>query len=128
MKTGALLGNIIWILFGGVEVALIYLVGGILLCCTIIGIPFGLKVMKIGVHAFLPFGYTYSYNPERTGCLATIMNLLWVFTFGLILATIHLLLGIFFCITIIGIPFGLAHFKLMRLVFAPFGADIIPVV
>lgn len=125
MKTTSILGNIIWIIFGGLELAIGYCLGGLLLCCTIIGIPFGLQIFKLGIYAFLPFGYTTEYSPNGGGCLATLMNILWIFTFGIILSIIHFIFGLFFCVTIIGIPLGVAHFKLIRVAFAPFGLQIV---
>lgn len=125
MKTTSLLANIIWIIFGGLELAITYCLGGLLLCCTIIGIPFGLQIFKLGAYAFLPFGYTTQYAPSGSGCLATLMNIIWIFTFGIVLSLVHLVLGVFFCCTIIGIPLGLAHFKLIKVAIAPFGSVIV---
>lgn len=118
------IGNIIWIIFGGLETALVYFTGGVLLSLTIIGIPFGVQLFKIGAYSFLPFGYIHQYKPS-SGCLSLVMNLIWIVTFGIIIALMHFTCGLFLCLTIIGIPFGLQHFKLMALAFAPFGAEII---
>lgn len=126
MSILSIFGNIIWILFGGLELAIAYFIGGFILCCTIIGIPFGLQAFKIGVFAFLPFGQTYQYTNRTSGCLSTIMNIIWVLIFGLIIAFMHLICGIFLCVTILGIPLGIQHFKLMGLAVAPFGAEIVP--
>ncbi len=120
-----LLGNILWIIFGGLELALGYMIGGILLCITIIGIPFGLQAIKIGIFALLPFGQTTVVGRGGSGCLSTLFNILWVITFGVCLAVAHLLVGVFLCITIIGIPFGLQHFKLMAVALTPFGREIV---
>lgn len=125
MSIMSILLNVLWVIFGGLEVALAYFVGGLILCLTIVGIPFGFQAFKIGVYALLPFGSTHVYDRRSTGCLSTIMNIIWVLLFGIIIAMLHLLLGLALCITIIGIPFGLQHFKLMTLAFAPFGADIV---
>lgn len=120
------LGNIIWIVFGGFMMAVEYFVAGFALCCTIIGIPFGLQVFKIGILALLPFGQTSVVEDGSRGCLAIFMNVIWVLFAGIGIALSHLLWGLFFCITIIGIPFGRQHFKLMRVAFFPFGRTIVP--
>lgn len=120
------LGNIIWIIFGGFMMAVEYFVAGFALCCTIIGIPFGLQVFKIGILALLPFGQTSVVEDGSRGCLAIFMNVIWVLFAGIGIALNHLLWGLFFCITIIGIPFGRQHFKLMRVAFFPFGRTIVP--
>lgn len=120
------LGNIIWIIFGGFMMAVEYFVAGFALCCTIIGIPFGLQVFKIGILALLPFGQTSVVEDGSRGCLAIFMNVIWILFVGIGIALSHLLWGLFFCITIIGIPFGRQHFKLMRVAFFPFGRTIVP--
>lgn len=120
------LGNIIWIIFGGFAIALEYFISGFLLCCTIIGIPFGLQVFKLGILALMPFGQEVTPSNETSGCLSTVMNIIWLFIGGIWIALSHLVLGTIFCITIIGIPFGLQHFKLMKLAFTPFGRTILP--
>jgi uncharacterized membrane protein YccF (DUF307 family) len=121
-----ILGNIIWIIFGGLEVALGYFAAGAVLCLTIVGIPFGYQAFKIGLFALLPFGQTTVAAERGSGCLYVGMNILWAITAGLFLALIHLIFGVALCITIIGIPFGLQHFKLMAVAFTPFGRDIVP--
>lgn len=120
-----LIGNIIWIVFGGLLLALEYFVAGILLCLTIIGIPFGYQAFKIGVLALLPFGQRSIVVDKNDGCLTTLMNVIWILIGGIWIALTHLALGVLFCITIIGIPFGLQHFKLMSMAFTPFGRDIV---
>ncbi len=121
-----ILGNIVWVLFGGLFVALGYFIAGALLCVTIIGIPFGFQAFKIGAFAFLPFGRNTIIDHSGSGCLYTLMNILWVFTAGLCLALTHLAFGLLLCTTIVGIPFGLQHFKLMAVAFTPFGHDVVP--
>lgn len=122
----SLLGNILWIIFGGLELAIGYFVGGIMLCITVIGIPFGLQAFKIGAFALLPFGQTTVVRRGGSGCLPTLFNVLWIITFGVCLAVAHLLVGLLLCITVIGIPFGLQHFKLAGIALTPFGRDIVP--
>jgi uncharacterized membrane protein YccF (DUF307 family) len=121
-----LLGNILWIIFGGLELALGYFVGGIVLCITIVGIPFGFQAFKIGAFALLPFGRTTVVCPGGNGCLSTLLNILWLVTFGICLALGHLVVGVLLCITIIGIPFGLQHFKLAGVALTPFGREVSP--
>jgi len=119
-----LLGNLIWIVFGGFVICLEYLVGGLILCVTIVGIPFGLQCFKIGIASLMPFGLEIRSRPVVGGCLTTVLNIIWIFCGGIWIAFTHLLLGLLFCITIIGIPFGRQHFKLMNLCFAPFGKEL----
>ena len=122
----SVLGNIIWLVFGGFFMALEYLVSGFLLCCTIIGIPFGLQVFKIGLVAILPFSQTTVVEEGSRSCLEIIMNVIWFFIGGIWIALSHLGWGLLFCITIVGIPFGIQHFKLMRVALFPFGRTVIP--
>ena len=118
------IGNIIWVVFGGLLLSLGYLFGGLVLCLTIIGIPFGVQIMRLGKFALWPFGGDVKPQDNATGCLSIVMNVLWIIFGGLEVALTHLTLGVFFCITIIGIPFGLQLFKLAKLFFSPFGAEI----
>ena len=122
----SVLGNIIWLVFGGFFMALEYLVSGFLLCCTIIGIPFGLQVFKIGLVALLPFSQTTVVEEGSRSCLEIIMNVIWFFIGGIWIALSHLGWGLLFCITIVGSPFGIQHFKLMRVALFPFGRTVIP--
>ena len=120
-----ILGNIIWIVFGGLLLSLEYIVAGILMCVTIIGIPFGVQAFKLGFLALCPFGHKAVDAPAEPGCLSVVMNIIWILVGGIWIALTHLVFGILFCVTIIGIPFGLQHFKLMTLSFTPFGKDIV---
>lgn len=120
-----LLGNILWFIFGGLLIAIEYFVSGLLLCCTIIGIPFGLQVFKLCSLALFPFGKTTVATEKASGCLAIFMNILWLFTGGISIALSHVILGLFLCITIIGIPFGKQHFKLATVALTPFGRTIV---
>lgn len=120
-----LLGNIIWALFGGLFIALYYFVVGLLLCLTVVGIPFGLQLMKMAGFALWPFGHEVQAGPQDSGCLSVCMNILWIIFGGIEIALTHLGLGVAFCVTIIGIPFGLQHFKMALLALVPFGKIII---
>ncbi|MCK7555479.1 YccF domain-containing protein [Chitinophaga sedimenti] len=119
-----LIGNLIWLIFGGFITCIEYLVSGLLLCLTIIGIPFGLQCFKIAFFTLLPFGRQVRDVPGPTGCIATVFNIIWIFCGGIWIALTHLFFGLLLCVTIVGIPFGLQHFKLMSLTFAPFGKEI----
>lgn len=121
MKT---IGNVIWVVFGGFFVALEYVISSVGLMVTIIGIPFGLQSLKLAELALWPFGKKVVHSEPSSGCISFIMNIIWFFIGGLPIALTHLLFGLLFYITIIGIPFGNQHFKLMRLAFTPFGKRI----
>jgi uncharacterized membrane protein YccF (DUF307 family) len=120
----SLIGNIIWLIFGGLIVAFEYFLSGLILCATIIGIPFGIQCFKIGILTLMPFGREVRAVPGESGCLSTIFNIVWIFLGGIWIALTHLVFGILLAITIIGLPFAKQHFKLMSLSFAPFGKDI----
>ena len=120
-----ILGNIIWVLFGGFFVALEYFVSSIGLFITIIGIPFGIQTLKLGVLALWPFGSQVVEIQQSSGCLSFLMNVIWFFIGGVWIFLSHLLFGVIFCITIIGIPFCMQHFKLARLAITPFGHDVL---
>ena len=122
MKT---LGNIIWIIFGGIFVAIEYVLASVTLMITIIGIPFGLQSLKLAELALLPFGRNAVHSETSSGCVSVVMNIIWFFVGGLPIALTHLAFGVIFYITIIGIPFGNQHFKLMKLAFVPFGKKIV---
>ena len=120
-----LIGNIIWVVFGGLLLSLGYLFGGLILCLTIVGIPFGVQIMRLGMFALWPFGGEVKPTDNVMGCLPVLMNVLWIIFGGIEVALTHLTLGIVLCITIIGIPFGLQHFKLMMYAILPFGHRVV---
>ena len=120
----SILGNIAWLLLGGFCVFIEYAVGGIALCVTIIGIPFGIQCFKLAVLALLPFGRQVQSAPRGTGCLSTVMNIIWIVFFGLWIAISHVLWAAVCAITIIGLPFAVQHMKLARLAFTPFGLQV----
>ena len=119
-----ILGNIIWVVFGGLFIAIEYFVSSVGLFITIIGIPFGLQTLKLGVLALWPFGSKVVNIPQSSGCLSFLMNVIWFFIGGILIFLSHILFGVIFCITIIGIPFGIQHFKLAGLALTPFGHDV----
>ena len=116
--------NIIWIIFGGAMISVEYAISRLLMMITVIGIPFGLQTLKLASLAIWPFGTQITDDGWPSGCLAGIMNLLWWFLGGFAIALTHLAWGVIFCITIIGIPFGMQHFKLMKLALFPFGNSV----
>ena len=120
-----ILGNIIWLVFGGLGIAVEYFISSLLLMITIIGIPFGIATMRLGILALWPFGSHVVDQPQDTGCLSLFMNILWFFVGGFWIALTHLGFGLLLCITIVGIPWGKMHFRLMRLALAPFGKEIV---
>ena len=122
-----LLGNIIWLIFGGLIIAIEYLIGSLVLMITIVGIPFGIQTLKMAALAIWPFGRDTHVHSRASGCLYIIMNVLWLITGGLWIAITHIIFGALLCITIIGIPFGLQHFKLTAIALSPFGRDIVNV-
>jgi uncharacterized membrane protein YccF (DUF307 family) len=120
-----LIGNLIWLIFGGLVIAVEYFVGSILLMITIIGIPFGVQTLKMASLALWPFGRETRVHARASGCLYILMNIIWLFAGGIWIALTHLIFGLVLCITIIGIPFGLQHFKLASIALTPFGRDIV---
>lgn len=120
-----ILGNIIWLIFGGLGVALEYFTSSLVLMITIIGIPFGLATMKLGILALWPFGSHVVDRPQGSGCANVFMNVLWFFIGGIWIALTHLGFGLLLGITIVGIPWAKMHFRLMRLALTPFGKQIV---
>lgn len=115
------LGNIIWLIFGGFIAGLGYIIGGFLLCLTIVGIPFGTQAIKIGMATFAPFGKEIVELPNANSPLRVLFNILWIVLFGWEIAIAHLLSALILGITIIGIPFAMQHIKLIPLALFPFG-------
>lgn len=119
------LGNILWFILGGFIAAAIYYIIGLLMCITIIGIPFGAQLFKFGTYALWPFGHQIVDRPGEPGCLNVVMNIIWIVTGWWEIALVHLVFGVILCITIIGIPFGLQHFKMIVPALLPFGKSIV---
>lgn len=123
-----LLLNILWAtLGGGFLIALQYALGGLILCLTIVGIPFGLQCFKLAGLALWPFGYDTEEEPGSLGSggLGVVMNLVWLVFGGLTTFISHVALGFSLAFTVIGIPFALQHLKLAVLALFPFGRRII---
>ncbi len=122
MKT---LLNIIWLVFAGFWMAVGYLVAAVLLAITIIGLPFAKQSLKLGGYALWPFGRALVQSPTRHKSLSAIGNVLWFVLAGWWLALGHIVTGIALCLTIIGIPFGIADFKMAGAALVPFGRTVI---
>lgn len=119
-----LLLNIVWLIFGGFIIVIGYVLGSIILCITIIGIPFGVQCFKLAGLAIAPFGREVREKDPPSGCLAIVMNVIWILLPGLELALLHLLLALFFALTIIGLPIAAQHLKMTRLALIPFGFEV----
>jgi uncharacterized membrane protein YccF (DUF307 family) len=120
-----IIGNIIWLVFGGICIFLEYLIASVLLMITIIGIPFGLQTLKLAFLALWPFGKEVRTVESSSGCLSVIMNVIWILLGGIWICLSHLFWGILLGITIVGIPFAKQHFKLAGLALTPFGKEIV---
>lgn len=118
------LGNLLWLLLGGLTSALGWALAGLLWCITIVGIPVGLQCFKFASLSLCPFGKDILY---QGGAPSLLLNILWLLISGLPLAIAHAAWGCALCVTIIGIPFGLQFFKLARLALLPFGSRVITV-
>jgi uncharacterized membrane protein YccF (DUF307 family) len=116
-----LFGNLIWLIFGGLLAALGYLIGGLILCITIVGIPWGLQCFKLAGLVLWPFGKRVISDSQNAGCLSMFCNIIWILFGGWYTALVHLVMGLILCITIIGIPWGKQHFKLIEISLMPFG-------
>lgn len=122
MKT---IGNIIWLLFGGLLCAVEYFIASIPLLISIIGIPFGIQTIKLGTLAIWPFGAQIKIKKGNPGCISTLFNIIWFLIGGIWICLTHLIFGMLFAITIIGLLFANQHFKLASLALTPFGREVI---
>ena len=116
------LGNLLWFIFGGFISGLSWALAGCLWCITIIGVPYGIQCFKFASMSFFPFGKEIVYGG---GTVSFLVNIIWILVSGIPLALEHVTFGCLLCITVIGIPFGLQHFKLAKLALMPFGDSII---
>lgn len=115
------IGNVLWFVFGGLWMGLSWALLGVLWCITIVGIPVGVQCFKMAGLAFFPFGKEVDYGG---GAGSLLLNIVWIIFGGLALAVEAALIGVLFCITIVGIPFGKQCFKLAKLALMPFGAQV----
>lgn len=118
------LGNVLWWIFGGLVVALGYLGSGITLCATVIGIPFGIQNIKLGIYALLPFGHTTVATEASSTIWYKLLNVIWFIGFGWTICLTNLVFALLCAITVVGIPFAVQHMKLAELSLAPFGKEI----
>ena len=117
--------NILWFIFGGFFSFLGWMISGVFLCMTIIGIPFGIQAFKIGLFVLFPFGKDIVPTSLTLSCCQTCGNIIWLLLFGLLNAIFNTFFGIICFITIIGIPFGYQFFKIAKLALTPFGYDFV---
>jgi uncharacterized membrane protein YccF (DUF307 family) len=118
--------NLIWLIFGGLVLALGYAVVALIMFVLIITIPFGIASARIALFCLWPFGRTIIRRPDA-GAGSLVGNVIWFVLAGWWLALGHLISGVLMCITIIGIPLGLANFKLIPVSLTPFGRDIVDI-
>ncbi len=119
--------NILWIILGGFVIWLEYVIAGLLLCLTVVGIPFGLQSFKLAGLGLLPFGKQIERDPDSmaSGCIGSVMNVIWFIVGGIWIFLSHVILAIGLGVTIIGIPFALQHVKLASLALTPFGRKVV---
>ena len=115
------LGNILWLILGGLELAVAWAIIGIVLCITIVGIPLGIQAFKMAGLTLTPFGKSVVYGGGVGSLLA---NIIWVVLVGIWMAIGYMIAGVLNCITIIGVPFGIQSFKMAKLALWPFGAQV----
>lgn len=117
----SIIGNLIWFILGGIISGICWYIVGLMWCISIVGIPVGLQCFKLGSLSFFPFGKDIELSSKTSSIL---LNILWLIFGGVELALTHVTFGLILCVTIIGIPFGMQHFKLAKLALLPFGAEI----
>ena len=120
------LGNLLWLVLAGWWLAVLYVVAGVVACVLIITIPFGIASFRLANYVLWPFGRRTVFRQEA-GIFSIIGNVLWILVLGWELALAHLLAGLLLCLTVIGIPFGVACWKMVPLAFVPLGQRIVPV-
>ena len=120
----SLIGNLIWLIFGGFLSGMGYILGGLLVCLTIVGIPFGMQAVKLGIATMTPFGKEIKATDQAANFGNIVLNILWAVLFGWEIAVSHLVHGLILAITIVGLPFARQHFKLIPIALAPFGREI----
>ena len=128
-----LLLNILWFVLGGFAAGLAWFVGGALLALTIVGLPWSFAAFRLGAFSLAPFGrqavdraWVTGREDGGSGALGLILNLVWLLVAGWWIAVAHIVIGVALCVSLIGIPFGLQHFKLALIALAPVGKTIVP--
>ncbi|HAN36461.1 MAG TPA: YccF domain-containing protein, partial [Acidimicrobiaceae bacterium] len=119
------LGNVLWLVLAGWWLALAYVVAGVLNCITVIGIPFGLQSFKLAGYALWPFGRVVVDRPGASAAVGCVGNILWLVLGGLGLAISHVVAGLLLCVTIVGLPLGIASMKMSILALTPFGKQVV---
>lgn len=119
----SLLGNLVWLIFGGLLVGMMYILFGAVLCLTVVGIPFGLQAIHLGVATLAPFGKTVIATP-RQSTLKILFDVIWILLFGWEIAMAHLTMALILAITIVGLPFAKQHIKLIPVALFPFSQDL----
>lgn len=119
------IGNVLWFVLAGLWLAIGYAIGGLVLCITIVGIPFGVQAFKLAGFVLWPFGRRAVARPEALGVVDIVFNVLWLLVFGWELFVAHVVAGLLLCVTIVGIPFGVQAFKLGLLALWPFGRTVV---
>lgn len=117
--------NLIWLIFAGIELAVGYVIGGLVMMVTIVGIPFGIQAFKLAGFTLWPFGRAVVPDPDKSSLFTGLGNFLWVILVGWWLAAAHFIFGLLMCLTLIGIPMGVASFKMAGLALVPFGRKIV---
>jgi len=120
------IGNVLWLLLAGWWLALLYVVAGVIACILIITIPFGIASFRLASFVLWPFGRRSVFRRDA-GALALVGNVLWILFLGWELAVAHLVAGLLLCVTVVGIPFGIACWKMVPLALLPLGQEIVPV-
>ena len=120
----SIVGNIIWLIFGGFLAGLGYILGGLVMCLTIIGIPFGLQAIQLGIATLAPFGKEVRTSERAGGPLGLVFDVIWVVVVGWEIAIAHLIGGAILAVTIVGIPFAKQHFKLIPVALFPFNYEL----
>jgi uncharacterized membrane protein YccF (DUF307 family) len=121
-----ILGNVLWLLLAGLWLAIGYTLAGVVSFLLIITIPFGVAAFRLAGYALWPFGRVVVDRETGTPVLVFLANLLWLVLAGWWLALAHLVFGLLLCLTIIGIPFGVASFKMVPLAIVPLGRKVVP--
>ena len=120
-----LIGNLLWLVISGIALAAAYWLTGAVMFLLIVTIPFGVQAFKLAGYALWPFGQVVVQRAGSSPAASCLGNFLWIFLAGIWLALVHALAGALFMITVVGIPFGVAHFKLAGLALTPFGAEVV---
>ncbi|MDO5075243.1 MAG: YccF domain-containing protein [Bacteroidales bacterium] len=119
-----ILANLVWLIFGGLEAALGYFTGSLALALTIIGLPLAWQTFRLGLLCLWPFGAEVHRDQQSNGCLSFVLNVVWFVFGGFWTMLMHLLFGLLLCLTIVGLPWGLQHFKLAGFALTPFGRQV----